>query len=108
MLNYRRWFVPGGTYFFTANLVCRDFRLLIEHIDSLRAAYGEAARRQPFKTVAICGIWQRRYWEHVITDADDLAAHINYIHFNPVKHGLVADVADWPFSSWRRWKGQAG
>ena len=52
------------------------------------------------------GIWQRRYWEHVITDADDLAAHIDYIHHNPVKHGLVADMDDWPYSSWHRWKSE--
>jgi REP element-mobilizing transposase RayT len=54
MPNYRRWFVPGGTYFFTANLVRRDSSLLVEHIDALRAAYAEAAKRQPFETVAIC------------------------------------------------------
>ena len=40
------------------------------------------------------GIWQRRYWEHVIRDDTDLARHIDYIHFNPVKHGLVARVRD--------------
>jgi putative transposase len=45
------------------------------------------------------GIWQRRYWEHLIRDADDLSRHIDYIHFNPVKHGLVARVQDWPYSS---------
>ena len=50
------------------------------------------------------GIWQRRFWEHVITDADDLAAHIEYVHANPVKHRLVADIDDWPFSSWHRWR----
>ena len=36
------------------------------------------------------GVWQRRYWEHTIRDARDYAAHMDYIHFNPVKHGLVA------------------
>jgi len=44
-------------------------------------------------------IWQRRYWEHTIRDADDLKRHIDYIHFNPVKHGLVERVIDWPYSS---------
>jgi putative transposase len=48
------------------------------------------------------GIWQRRYWEHLIRDARDLRAHIDYIHFNPVKHGLAARVADWPHSSFHR------
>jgi putative transposase len=48
------------------------------------------------------GIWQRRYWEHTIRDDRDYAAHIDYVHFNPVKHGLVAEPLDWPFSSFRR------
>ena len=45
------------------------------------------------------GIWQRRFWEHTIRDDRDYAAHMDYIHFNPVKHTLVAHPADWPFSS---------
>lgn len=48
------------------------------------------------------GIWQRRYWEHAIRDDADLERHIDYIHFNPVKHGHVARVADWPYSSFHR------
>jgi putative transposase len=48
------------------------------------------------------GIWQRRYWEHLIRDERDYAHHIDYCWFNPVKHGLVADVEDWPFSSFHR------
>jgi putative transposase len=48
------------------------------------------------------GIWQRRFWEHTIRDDRDYAAHVDYIHFNPVKHGLVASAADWPFSSFHR------
>lgn len=45
------------------------------------------------------GIWQRRYWEHQIRDDADLAQHVDYIHFNPVKHGLVNRPADWPHST---------
>ena len=48
------------------------------------------------------GIWQRRYWEHAIRDDADLERHIDYIHFNPVKHGHVRRVADWPYSSFHR------
>jgi len=48
------------------------------------------------------GIWQRRFWEHTIRDDRDYAAHMDYIHFNPVKHGLVADVGTWPYSSFHR------
>jgi len=48
------------------------------------------------------GIWQRRFWEHVIRDETDFSRHVDYIYFNPVKHGLVARVVDWPFSSFHR------
>ena len=48
------------------------------------------------------GIWQRRYWEHTVRDERDYAAHMDYIHFNPVKHGLAERPGDWPFSSFRR------
>ena len=48
------------------------------------------------------GIWQRRYWEHAIRDDADLERHVDYIHFNPVKHGHVTRVADWPHSSFHR------
>jgi putative transposase len=45
------------------------------------------------------GVWQRRYWEHAIRNSADLERHVDYIHFNPVKHGHVARVRDWPHSS---------
>jgi putative transposase len=52
------------------------------------------------------GIWQRRYWEHAIRDDTDFERHVDYIHYNPVKHGLVQSVADWPFSSFHRYVAQ--
>jgi putative transposase len=48
------------------------------------------------------GIWQRRYWEHAIRNDADLERHVDYIHFNPVKHGYVTQVCDWPHSSFHR------
>jgi putative transposase len=48
------------------------------------------------------GIWQRRYWEHAIRDDADLANHVDYIHFNPVKHGYVSRAGDWPHSTFHR------
>ncbi|MDP4029522.1 MAG: transposase [Gallionella sp.] len=48
------------------------------------------------------GIWQRRFWEHTIRDDQDYAAHVDYVHINPFKHGLVERVADWPYSSFHR------
>lgn len=45
------------------------------------------------------GIWQRRYWEHLIRDERDYQRHFDYIHYNPLKHGHVQLLADWPWSS---------
>ena len=63
-------------------------------------------------------LWQRRFWEHTIRDEKDFERHVDYIHFNPVKHGLVERVRDWPYSSFHRyvregvlpddWGGDAG
>ena len=48
-------------------------------------------------------LWQRRFWEHTIRNEKDFARHFDYIHFNPVKHGLVSRVCDWPHSSFHRY-----
>lgn len=48
------------------------------------------------------GIWQRRYWEHTIRDEDDFVRHVDYIHFNPVKHSHAEQPAEWPYSSFHR------
>jgi len=45
------------------------------------------------------GIWQRRFWEHLIRDEADFRAHMDYVHINPMQHGLVEHVADWPYST---------
>jgi len=49
------------------------------------------------------GLWQRRYWEHLIRHDRDFEAHMDYLHLNPVKHGRVARVADWPYSTFHKW-----
>jgi putative transposase len=48
-------------------------------------------------------LWQRRFWEHTIRDETDFERHVDYIHFNPVKHRLVTRVRDWPYSSFHRY-----
>ena len=48
-------------------------------------------------------LWQRRYWEHTVRDDEDLQCHVEYIHFNPVKHGHAVRAADWPHSSIHRY-----
>jgi putative transposase len=47
-------------------------------------------------------VWQRRFWEHTLRDERDYYNHLDYLHYNPVKHGLVQNVADWPWSSFHR------
>jgi len=48
-------------------------------------------------------VWQRRFWEHLIRDEDDLSKHVEYIHYNPVKHGLVRAAAEWKYSSFLKY-----
>jgi putative transposase len=48
-------------------------------------------------------IWQRQFWEHTIRDEKDYRIHMDYIHYNPVKHGLVKRVSDWEWSSFHRY-----
>ena len=65
-------------------------RLLRSGVAPRRHANGELA------------LWQRRYWEHTIRDDLDFSRHVDYIHYNPIKHGLVTQVSDWPHSSFHR------
>jgi putative transposase len=48
-------------------------------------------------------VWQSRFWEHTIRDHSDLTRHVEYIHYNPVKHGWVSRVRDWPHSTFHRY-----
>ena len=153
MPDYRRAWHPGGTYFFTVNLLeRRDNDLLTRHINTLREVVQSVRLRHPFiihgwvvlpehlhcvielpendqdfstrwrliksdfskalpkderrSEVRVKrgerGIWQRRFWEHLIRDEADFRAHMDYVHFNPVKHGLVKCVKDWPYSTFHR------
>ena len=152
MPDYRRNRVPGGTYFFTVNLLERRRQLLVEMSMRYARRYARYVTRCRFTLMRgwccriICiacgryrpvtpiirgggrrsrrhlprlcrgdellsdvrranherGIWQRRFWEHTIRDDRDYAAHMDYICFNPVKHGWVERVVDWPYSSFHR------
>ena len=153
MPNYRRVWVPGGTYFFTVNLLERRRCLLVDEVVRLRWAFRRTRDRLPFEVLAMVvlpdhlhcvwrlpdeahdnaarwqmikslfsrgtdcaerrsarrlvkrerGIWQRRFWEHLIRDERDLMHHFDYVHYNPVKHGYVAVPAAWPWSSIHRY-----
>ena len=48
------------------------------------------------------GVWQRRFWEHALRDERDYQRHLDYLHYNRVKHGLVSAVVDWPYCSFHR------
>lgn len=152
MPNYRRAFVPGGTYFFTVAVADRRRAILTERIEALSHAFRLVRAWRPFAMPAFVvlpdhlhciwslpegdvdfparwnrikgafsrcvddrgyrspsriskrerAIWQRRYWEHLIRDERDLQNHIDYIHFNPVKHGWAQRPRDWPHSSFHR------
>ncbi len=148
MVDYRRYRVPGGTFFFTHTLADRTATTLVDHVDELRSAIHSVRERHPFSLLAIvvlpdhlhavmrlpagddrysmrwrlikrdftvrlrrkgvafpsrghgeCSPWARRFWESTLRDTQSLARRIDYVHFNPVKHGYVTHVAAWPHSS---------
>ena len=68
-----------------------------KHCDPVLRSVPDAARKA--KQEQEQAIWQHRYWEHLLRDEDDFARHVDYIHYNPVKHGLVKSPMDWPYSS---------
>lgn len=158
MPDYRRWRLPGGSYFFTVNLANRRSNLLVERVEQLRRVVRRVRQKHPFALDAVVilpehlhmiwtlppgdsdfsirwalikagfsraipkgdprhpevrsasrvrsgerGIWQRRFYEHLLRDDDDFAAHVDYIHYNPVKHGHAKRPADWPYSSIHRY-----
>ena len=151
MVNYRRDYTPGGTYFFTVNLRNRRSNCLTTHIKFLGEAFRYAQKKANYRTLAIAvlhehlhaiwqlpegdadysrrwslvkghftrsllksgieftgdksgefNLWQKRCWEHRIRDEIDCQRHIDYIHYNPVKHGLVSLPEQWPYSSIHR------
>lgn len=68
----------------------------------LAAGGREAARSRSRCARGERGVWQRRFWDHVIRDDDDFGGHVDYIHYNPVKHGLVRCPHTWAYSSFHR------
>lgn len=70
-------------------------RTCLDHSQSTNVSESRTTRREG-------SIWQRRFWEHTIRDESDLRRHIDYIHYNPVKHGYAAKPADWPYSTFHR------
>lgn len=155
-MQYRRAFVPGGSFFFT--VVTEQRRPILatdEAVTTLRAAFRHVQYHHPFTINAMVvlpdhlhciwtlppgdndfpsrwrliktwftkhcdpslrgitnqarinknqqAIWQHRYWEHLLRDETDFARHVEYIHFNPVKHGYSKNPIEWPYSSFHRY-----
>ncbi|WP_291863090.1 transposase [Bradyrhizobium sp.] len=90
------WALPEGDADFSIrwNLIKSGFSRGLE--PSMSRSASKVAKREK-------GVWQRRYWEHTIRNDADLERHIDYIHFNPVKHGHVTRAVDWPHSSFHRY-----
>lgn len=90
------WTLPNGDVDFATRwrLIKSTFSRRLPKTERISASRRAKAER---------GIWQRRYWEHLIRDDDDLHQHLDYVHFNPVKHSLVKYVVDWPYSSFHRY-----
>jgi putative transposase len=155
-MQYRRAFIPGGSFFFTLVTEWRNpIFAETENIDTLRHAFRQVKQNRPFNIDGIVvmpdhihciwtlppgdvdyptrwrliktwftkhcnanfklspnparknkqqqAIWQHRYWEHALRDETDFMRHIEYIHYNPVKHGYVAAPKDWEHSSFHRY-----
>ncbi len=102
MPNYRRPDLTGGTFFITQVTyqrypwLCKDLGRL-----GLREAIEYVREKYPLKREE-GNLWQRRFWEHCIRDEEDFEKHCDYIHYNPVKHGLCDSPKDWKFSSFSR------
>ena len=94
------WTLPDGD----ADYSTRWRRIKETFTDSYLAAGGVEAEVSPERRArGERGVWQRRFWEHECRDADDLKRCLDYIHWNPVKHGYVTRPADYPWSTFRRW-----
>lgn len=94
------WQLPTGDTAYSKRLgrIKTRFTASLPPSDSRRQSPTDSRRRHRES-----GVWQRRFWEHTIQDDDDFKAHLDYIHYNPVKHGLVSKPHDWPYSSFGRW-----
>jgi putative transposase len=89
------WTLPPGDSDFSTrwNLLKGRFSRAIDKSESISES--RATRRER-------GLWQRRFWAHLLCGQEDFNNHVDYIHWNPVKHGYVPRVVDWPHSSFHK------
>lgn len=92
------WTLPDGEDNFSTR-----WRLIKDHFSRKCSPqyWGESSTSRQKKQEK--AIWQRRFWEHHIQDEDDYIHHVEYIHYNPVKHGLVQYAKEWEYSSFERY-----
>jgi putative transposase len=90
------WTLPDGDTDFSMRwrLIKSRFSISIEN---------NRPRRPSERAHGECGVWQRRFYEHLVRDEDDYIAHVDYIHYNPVKHGHADRPIDWLYSSIHRY-----
>ena len=89
------WTLPSGDADFSIR-----WRLIKSHFSRAVPVIGRPSQSRSSRGER--GIWQRRFWDHAIRDERDYQRHVAYCYFNPVKHGLVGRVCDWPYSSFHR------
>jgi len=92
------WTLPPGDadYAIRWSLIKRQVSQSSRHLIVQPQSASRSKRRE-------IGFWQRRYWEHFIRDDADFERHVDYVHYNPVKHGLVEQVRDWHYSTFHRY-----
>ena len=90
------WTLPEGDqdYSLRWSLIKAGFSRETTRLRHGQESIGESRRKHREKS-----LWQRRFWEHRIRDEQDYQSHFDTVHFNPLRHGLVARVQDWPFST---------
>ncbi|MBE9516880.1 MAG: transposase [Proteobacteria bacterium] len=93
------WTLPADDYNFSTR-----WAIIKRHVSRAyeRTKINTIIQRRSQKVRNESTLWQRRYWEHLINDANDFNRHMDYIHWNPVKHGYTKQVIDWPYSSFHR------
>jgi putative transposase len=92
------WTLPPGDADFSTRWRLIKTRFTKQCDPALRAEANSARAAKCEQAV-----WQHRYWEHLLRDETDYTRHVEYIHYNPVKHGLVSSAMEWPYSSFRRY-----
>lgn len=91
------WTLPDGDNDFSSR-----WSQIKHHVSYSCGQLYSAALSKSRQRQRMAAIWQRRFWEHQIRDELDMERHVDYIHFNPVKHGLVAAASEWPYSTFER------